>query len=278
MICCIIILITYIVIFGLLTYYFIKKRTLWNELFSINNIINTLVEIFACPEHFIIYIPGILYENTYCVHTKIKKNENKEKIRIVLTKISSIFKKFSTLGLESHEQDTAFQTSRTKTKDLENPECKIQDQDNSSISNNINQVKWLLNGTLDNFNHMYEETAEFYNNLSGSYKILNENTNTSNNSSNTQNAQNLITLEKLVLLEQNIEYCDSILKLLEIIDYKHYKDYVNSEDNINYINNTNTCELNNVFQINNNYMICLIYNLIESIRLYKIKLYKIINI
>ena len=262
MICCIAILITYIVIFGLLTYYFIKKRTVWNELFSIHSITDTLVEIFACPEHFIIYIPGILYENTPCVQNKRKKNENKEKIKIVLTKINTLFKKFINIGLE--KQDTAFQKSRAKTQeqDLENPEGS-QDNISSSISNNINQVKWILEGTLDNFDNMYDETAEFYNNLSGSYKILNENTNNINNNTN------LITLEKLVLLEQNIEYCDSILKLLEIIDYKHYVDTTNT---------TNSNESKNVFQIENNYMICLIYNLIESVRLYKIRMCEVINI
>ena len=256
MLCCITILITYIVIFGLLTYYFIKKRTVWNDLFSINNITDTLVEIFACPEHFIIYIPGVIFENTSCVQKKRKKNENKEKIRIVLTKINTIFKKFSIIGLENQDLENPERKTKDTYQDLENSKHTI--QANSSISNNINQVKWILDGTLENFNNMYDETAEFYNNLSGSYKILNENNNTNNNT-------NLITLEKLVLLEQNIEYCDSILKLLEIIDYKHYKE------------NTDTAVCNNVFQIENNYMICLIYNLIESIRLYKIRMYNIIN-
>jgi hypothetical protein len=245
MICCIAILITYIVIFGLLTYYFIKKRTVWNELFSIDSITDTLVEIFACPEHFIIYIPGVLFEHTPCVQNKSKKNENKEKIKIVLTKINTLFKKFSIIGLE-------------------NPEHKQDSIKSNFINNNINQVKWILEGTLDNFDNMYDETAEFYNNLSGSYKILNENTN-NNNTNNT----NLITLEKLVLLEQNIDYCDNILKLLEIIDYKHYVDTADT---------TNRKESQNVFQIENNYMICLIYNLIESIRLYKIRMCEIINI
>jgi hypothetical protein len=273
MICCITILITYIVIFGFLTYYFIKKRTVWNELFSINSITDTLVEIFACPEHFIIYIPGVLFENTPCVQNKRKKNENKEKIKIVLTKINTLFKKFINVGLEKQEQnlENPARKSSVNTRELEGLKPSQQDLENSartiennnSISNNINQVKWILDGTLDNFNNMYDETAEFYNNLSGSYKILNENTNNINNTNS-----NLITLEKLVLLEQNIEYCDNILKLLEIIDYKHYIDTAYT---------TNSNELKNVFQIENNYMICLIYNLIESVRLYKIRMCEVIN-
>ena len=228
MICCITILITYIVIFGLLTYYFIKKRTVWNELFSINNIIDTLVEIFACPEHFIIYIPGIIFENTSCVNKKRIKNETKDKIRIILTKINNIFKKINDIDIETSEN-----------------------------INTIKQVKWVLEGTIDNFNHMYEETAEFYNNLSGSYSVL---TNTKTNTNT-----NLITLEKLILLEQNIEYCDSILKLLELI-YTRYD-----------IDNNDYTDFETLFHMENNYMICLIYNLIENVRLYKIKMYTIIN-
>ena len=70
LLCCITMLITYILIFGLLTYYFIKKRIIFNELFNINNIIDTLIEIFVCPEHFIIYIPGLVDDNTSCIEKK----------------------------------------------------------------------------------------------------------------------------------------------------------------------------------------------------------------
>jgi hypothetical protein len=99
---------------------------------------------------------------------------------------------------------------------------------------------------------MYEETAEFYTKLSGSYTILNENENESSNSKS-KSKTNTGSLENLVVLENNIEYCDSILKLLESIDF----------------------EL--LFQIENKYILLLIYNLIENIKIYKIIMYKIIN-
>ena len=229
-VCCITILITYILIFGLLTYYFIKKRLIWNELFNINNITDTLVEIFACPEHFIIYIPGIVFENTDCVEKSKMINKNKEKIKKLLTKINTIFKKINDINIE------------------------YENNENDSNDGNIKKSKWILEGTIDNFNHMYEETSEFYNKLSGSYSILHSKNNHDKTGNHDKNK--LITLENLVVIENNIEYCDNILKILELIDLKDYED---------------------MFQIKNNYMISLIYNLIENVRMYKIKMYKMIN-
>ena len=233
-VCCITIFITYILMFGLITYYFIKKRALWNELFSIDTIMNTLVEIFACPEHFIIYIPRMIFENTPCVEKTRMKNETKEKTRIILNKINKLLKQMS--DIECGDSD---------------------DNDDTNSNSNISQVKWVLEGTLENFNHMYEETAEFYTKLSGSYSILSGKENKiksidtkDNLDSINKYTKNLITLEKYVLIENNIEYCDSILSLLELIDTRN----------------------TTMFQIENNYMICLIYNLIESVRLYKIRM------
>ena len=246
LICCIVILITYIVLFGLLTYYFIKYRTLWNELFSIDKIVETLTEIFACPEHFIIYIPGILFESTPCLEKSKEKYKVKEKIRRILTKINTIFKKMESVGLES---DSIGNDSIG----------------NDSIGNDsIDKMKWILGSTMENFTYMYEETADFYNNLSGSYKILNdtnekknkkEKDNTKVKKKEENNTQHLMTLEKIVIIENNIEHCNTILQLLELIYVKDFE---------------------TLFQIENKYyMLCLIYNLIESIRLYKIRLYKI---
>ena len=246
-VCCITIFITYILMFSLITYYFIKKRPLLNELFSIDNIMNTLVEIFACPEHFIIYIPGIIFENTPCVEKKRIKNETKEKIRIILTKINKLLNKMNDIEYDDSNDDF---------------------NDDANNTNNMTQVKWVLEGTLENFNHMYDETAEFYTKLSGSYSILSGKENkkksidssdnldsldNTKNTNNTKNTKKLITLEKYVLIENNIEHCDSILSLLELIDYKD----------------------NTMFQIENNYILCLIYNLIESVRIYKLRMIKL---
>ena len=234
--------------FSLITYYFIKHRSILNDLFNINNIIDTLIEIFVCPEHFIIYIPGLVDDNTSCIEKIKLKNENKEKIRRILTKIYTIFKKMENIGLESVSAGNDTTTTNTN------------DTDNINNINNITQIKWVLEGTMDNFTHMYSETADFYNKLSGSYNILNgnSNSNSNSNSNNNNSIKNLITLEKLVIIENNIEYCDSILQLLKLIDNKDYE---------------------TLFQIeNNNYILCLLYNLIESVRSYNLRMYKIINL
>ena len=240
-ICCITIFITYILMIGLITYYFIKKRALWNDLFNIDTIINTLVEIFACPEHFIIYIPGVMFENTPCVENKRIKNENKDKIRIILTKINKLLNKINDIKYDSDDDSNSSDD----------------DSNSNNNNNNISQVKWVLEGTLENFTHMYEETAVFYTKLSGSYSILSgkekENNNLDRLNNNNKNTSKLITLENYVLIENNIEYCDSILSLLELIDNRNNKD-------------------NTMFQIVNNYILCLIYNLIESVRLYKLRM------
>lgn len=253
LICCITILITYILIFSLITYYFIKKRIIFNELFNINNIIDTLIEIFVCPEHFIIYIPGIVFENTPCVEKTKLKNKNKEKIRRILTKINTIFKKIESIGLENESIGL-----ENKSVGLENESIGLK---NESIEYNINNIKWVLEGSMDNFDHMYSETADFYNKLSGSYNILNGNSNSKldkNNVEKDKSNNNLITLEKLVIIENNIEYCDSILQLLELIDVTDFEI---------------------LFQIeNSNYILCLLYNLIKSVRSYKLRMYKIINL
>ena len=227
--------------FGLITYYFIKKRALWNEIFSIDTIMNTLVEIFACPEHFMIYIPRMIFENTPCVEKKRMMNETKEKTRIILNKINKLFKKMS--DIECYDSDDS------------------NDSDGiNSTNSHISQIKWVLEGTLENFNHMYEETAEFYTKLSGSYSILSGKENKikridtkDNLNSINKYTKNLITLEKYILIENNIEHCDTILSLLELIESKD----------------------NTIFQIENNYMLCLIYNLIESVRLYKLRMIKL---
>jgi len=194
----------------------------------------------VCPEHFIIYIPGIVFENTPCVEKTKIKNVNKEKIRRILTKINNIFKNMESVGLESDSVGNA--TDAT---------------DATDATNNITQIKWILEGTMDNFNHMYSENADFYNKLSGSYNILNGKSNNKLEKNNS-NSNNLITLEKLVIMENNIEYCDSILQLLNLIDVKDFE---------------------TLFQIeNNNYIVCLLYNLIENVRSYKLRIHKIINI
>jgi hypothetical protein len=237
LICCITIFVSFISILLLLTYYFIKQRTLWNELFNINTIYETVMELFVCPEHFLIYIPGIILETTECIKKTHINNETEQKIKTLLTKINQCINKIELLDTYNSSNDN--------------------DNYNDNYNdNNMKTIKWILQGTMINYNIMFKETAKFFNKVSGSYNILNNNTENKNiKIDNIKNNNNLITLEKMIIIENNIEKCDTILNLLELINNNDYEILLQKE---------------------NNYIICLISNLIEIIRMYKIKMCKII--
>ena len=237
LVCCITLFITFIAIFLLLTYYFIKKRTVWNELFNLNTIIETVMELVVCPEHFIIYIPGIVLETTECIKKTQINNDTKLKIKTVLTKVNQCINKIELLDTYNSSNDN-------------------NDNDNDN-DNDIKIIKWVLQGTMIHYNTMYRETGKFFNKVSGSYNILNNNSENKNSKIDNikNNDNNLITLEKMTIIENNIEHCDTILNLLELIDNNDYETLLEKE---------------------NNYIICLISKLLESIRMYKIEMYKMI--
>ena len=226
LVCCITLFMTFIAIFLLLTYYFIKKRTLWNELFNLNTIIETVMELFVCPEHFILYIPGIVLETTECIKKTQRNNETELKIKLILTKINKCINK-----IELIDETTT-----------------------NNNNNEIKTIKWVLQGTMVNYNYMFKETATFYNKVSGSYILLNKNSKNDNDNDNDNN-NSLITLEKLTIIENNIEQCDTILNLLELITKNDYETLLEKE---------------------NNYILCLLSKLLESIRMYKVEMYKIL--
>ena len=232
LVCCITLFITFISIFLLLTYYFIKKRTLWNELFNLNTVIETVMELFVCPEHFIVYIPGILLERE-CIKKTHINNETEIKIKTLLTKINQCINKLELIDYNNNNNSNNY--------------------NNNYNNDNIKIIKWVLQGTMIHYNIMFKETASFYNKVSGSYNIL---TNSVINKIEKDDTLNLITLEKLIVIENNIEHCDTILKLLELITINDYETLLQKE---------------------NNYIICLISKLIEIIRKYKIEMCKIIN-
>ena len=244
LVCCITLFITFIAIFLLLTYYFIKKRTLWDELFNLNTIIETVMELVVCPEHFIIYIPGIVLETTECIKNTQINNDTKLKIKTVLTKINQCINKMELIDNNN--------SNNNSNNDNDN------DNDNDNNNDNIKIIKWVLQGTMLHYNIMFKETAKFFNKVSGSYTLLNkniENKNNDNNNKNKNNDNNLITLEKMTIIENNIEQCDTILNLLELINNNDYE---------------------TLLQKKNNYIICLISKLIENIRMYKIEMCKMI--
>ena len=235
LVCCITLFITFIAIFLLLTYYFIKKRTVWNELFNLNTIIETVMELVVCPEHFIIYIPGIILETTECIKKTQINNDTKLKIKTVLTKVNQCINKMELIDYNNDNDNN--------------------NNDNDIDNDNIKIIKWVLQGTMIHYNTMYRETGKFFNKVSGSYILLNKNSENKNNDNKNNKNNNLITLEKMTIIENNIEQCNTILNLLELIDNNDYETLLEKE---------------------NNYIICLISKLLESIRMYKIEMYKMI--
>jgi len=231
---CIIIFLTYLAICGLLTYYFIKQRIIWDELFSIDIIWNSLRELFVCPEHFIIWLPFIDFENTKCVEKRQVCDDTRIKIKKILEHIRNNIIDIRDVGNVCNIGN-------------------IGNGDGNTICN-IEKIKWIIEGTVKDFDRMYDEKAEFYIKLADSYDILYDKMNLKHNNT-------CLLLEDLVILENNIEVCDNILNVLSVF----YENNNNNDDDDDYTNNYKL-----LFQIESGYMSLFIYNLIENIRMYKI--------
>ena len=224
-ICCLIIFIIYFAIFSLLSYYFIKKRPIWNSLFSLESIYTSIRELIVCPEHFLIWLPCVDFENTACSEKKKQNDEARLQIRKVLEHITALLK------------DVFY----------------IKELGNQRI-HNLEKMKWILEGTMKDYDRMCNENALFYNNLANSYDILNDkckkNEKDIKDDKSSDNFKLLVSLEDLVILENNIDICETISNILAIFTDSDYK------------------VLN---QIDSGYMSSLLYDLIETIRLYKIE-------
>ena len=220
-ICCFLIFITYFAICALLSYYFIKKRTIWDSMFSSNTIWNLLTELILCPEHFLIWIPCIDFKNTSCSTNKKLKDNAKLQVKKVLVHIKNQLDLISNINSVNNNCDI----------DL-------------NIVLDIDKTKWLIEGTMKDFERIYDETAEFYNKLANSYDIL------YNKSNNSNKSDSAFTIENLVILEYNVEICENISNILSI--FNNYK--------LLFIDNV----------IESGYMRCLLYDIIENIKIYKI--------
>ena len=246
---CIIIFVTYLAICGLLTYYFIKQRIIWDELFSIDIIWNSLRELFVCPEHFIIWLPFIDFENTKCVEKRQACDDTRIKIKKVLEYIRNNIIDIRDVG-----------NGNIGNGNSSNGNVNGNGNGNSSNGNNIcniEKIKWIIEGTMKDFDRMYDEKAEFYIKLADSYDILYDKMNLKHNSNT------CLLLEDLVILENNIEICDNILNVLSVF----YENNNNNDDDDDYDDDNNYKLL---FQIESGYMSLFIYNLIENIKMYKI--------
>ena len=216
---CIIIFITYLLICGLVAYYFIKKRKIWDSLFTYDEIYNLLRESILCPIHFILWIPGIDFENNTCTEYVLNSHKSSLKLQSILHTVLRNMKNIS----------------------------RIQ---NTSKTNNISKQLWILEGTMKDYERLYTETAEFYYKMSGSYDTLTGSGIHNNKTEDKSTDTYLATLEDLVILENNIEVCETIYNILSV--------FIDSQNKL----------LN---QIESGFMKALLYDLIENIRIYKVK-------
>jgi hypothetical protein len=231
-ICCLIIFITYFAICALLSYYFIKKRSIWNSIFSLDAIWISLRELVVCPEHFLIWLPFIDFENNECSEKKKINDDARIHIKKIIEHIAHILKNIINIKQNDKQND--------------------KHNNNHNNNNNLEKMKWILEGTMKDFDRMYEENAIFYNNLSNSYDILNDkckNNKEKSNEKGNEIVNEKVSLEDLVIIDNNIELCENISNILAIFSNADYK------------------LLN---QMDSGYMKSLIYDLIESIRIYKI--------
>ena len=210
----------------MLSYYFIKKRKVWDSIFSLEAIQNSITELLMCPEHFLIWLPFIDFENTICVEKKKQSDDARDNIKKVLEHISIIMKDMVDVNID----DSGLGGNRG---------C------------NIKKIKWILEGTLKDFDKMYDETAEFYYKLAGSYDILNDKVKKGKggNEGKEGKEEKLNSLEDLVFLDNNIEVSNNISSILSIFTDNDYK---------------------LLFQIENGYMSSFLYDFIENIRIYRL--------
>ena len=216
---CILIFITYLLICGLVAYYFIKERKIWDSLFTYDKICNSLRESILCPIHFVLWIPGIDFENNTCSEHVLTTYKSNIKIQSILHIVLRNMKNISRIH-------------------------------NTSRTNNLSKQLWILEGTMKDYEYLYTENAEFYYKMSGSYDILLGSGISNNKSVNKSTDAYLATLEDLVILENNIEVCETIYNILSVFIDSDYK------------------LLN---QIESGFMKALLYDLIENIRIYKVK-------
>ena len=253
---CCIIFITYISICGLLTYYFIKQRKIWDKLFTLDAISQTIddfitncfIEMFACPEHFIIWIPNMIMENTPCVSKRKEAVTLRAKVKVLLDIL-----KHNISILQDEKQDLYIKGARG--------------------AEALAKIKWILEGTTKEFYTVYNEPSNVYYKLIESYDILGKGNNKEEKEEKEEKEKDnkykddKLSLDDLYLLENEIEVCDNILNI------------INSSDIIKTLEhncyNKDNCEAKYEEDGNgnsNSYILALMYDIIDCIRLKKISI------
>ena len=181
------IFIIYISFIGLSIYYFIKHREFWNSLFSIESILDCIMEMIACPEHLIIPIPGIILENTKCIKDKVKDVKRKGEILELLKNV------YQNLYIISG--------------------------DDKIFTSELKCIKWILQGSINDFEIVYNQSPDIFYKLIETHKALNTNVSNEeqkNINKNIDNDNKKIKIDELQMqphiMENNIEICKTLIE------------------------------------------------------------------
>ena len=262
---CCIIFITYISICGFLTYYFIKQRKIWDKLFTLDAILQTIndfitncfIEMFACPEHFIIWIPNMIMENTPCIAKRKEAITLRAKVKVLLDTLKN------NMSIIRDNEKANFNNKGFKGSE-------------APLAEALAKLKWILEGTTKEFYTVYNEPSTVYYKLIESYDILGKGNNKEEKDEkdekekdNNKYKDDKLSLDDFYVLENELEVCDNILNIIKSSDIiKTLEHNCYNKDSYN-----NKCEDDN----SNSYILALMYDIIDCIRLKKISISRTIH-
>ena len=260
---CCIIFITYISICGFLTYYFIKQRKIWDKLFTLDAISQTIddfitncfIEMFACPEHFIIWIPNMIMENTPCVARRKEAITLRAKVKVLLDTLKNNISIISDND-KANSNNKGFKGA------------------SAHLAEALAKLKWILEGTTKEFYTVYNEPSNVYYKLIESYDILGKGNNKAKKKEKEEkheenNKDDKLSLDDFYILENELEVCDNILNIINSSDIIKTLEH-------NFYNKDNY-EAKNEDGNSNSYILALIYDIIDCIRLKKISISRTIH-
>lgn len=189
---CFVIFIIYFAICGILAYYFIKHRNIWNKTFGFAKLFDYIdyidyFEYFDCPIHSIFWIPNILMVNKTkmdCAICKEEENDNKIYLQELQT-LSSVYKLFKEIDKKCIPQNA------------------------NGLQDSWNMFLWLLEGSIKDYEIIKDERADVYYKLKETY----ENTVPTTLEKHSSNTENILSLENISYLENNIELCNKIITI-----------------------------------------------------------------
>ena len=199
---------------------------------------------FACPEHFIIWIPNMIMENTPCIEKRKEAITLRAKVKVLLDTLKN-----NISIIRDEKQDLGI---------------------NKNNKNTLKQIKWILEGTTKEFYTVYNEPSNVYYKLIESYDILGKGNNKDEKEEKDEKEKDnkykddKLSLDDFYILENELEVCDNILNIIKSSDIIKILEH-NCYNKDNY-------EGKNEDGNSNSYILALMYDIIDCIRLKKINI------